>query len=108
MSAEETYEAIVQSLIDDDPRITRAKMFGMPTLKIDGKAFAGFFDDALIVKVGVERVQQLLKGRGAREADPSGMGRPMKEWVMIDAPKSAAKKKWRTLAEEAKAFVSGD
>ena len=106
MSPEDAYEAMVQSLIDDDPRISRANMFGMPTLKINGKAFAGFFDDALIVKLGVERVQQLLKGKGAREADPSGMGRPMKEWVMIDQPKSAAKKKWRTFAEEAKVFVS--
>lgn len=106
MSAEDTYEAVVQSLIDDDPRISRAKMFGMPTLKVGGKAFAGFFDDALIVKLGVERVQQLLKSKGARVADPSGRGRPMKEWVMIDEPKSTAQEKWRTLAEEAKAFVS--
>ncbi|MGH7481103.1 MAG: hypothetical protein ACRELV_03035 [Longimicrobiales bacterium] len=107
MSAQDTYENVVEALLDSDPRVSRTKMFGMPTLKINGKAFAGFFNDALIVKLGVERVQQLLKTKGAHEADPSGMGRPMKEWVVVDAPKSGAHKKWLALAEEAKSFVAG-
>ena len=52
------------------------------------------------------RTQELLKAKAGRSFDPSGRGRPMKEWIAIKEPAAQARKKWLALAEEAKAFVS--
>jgi hypothetical protein len=82
-------------------------MFGMPCVKIGGKAFVGLYQGSLVVKIGRERVEKMLKAKTGRQFDPSGMGRPMKEWVAIEEPESGRPKKWLALAEEAKAFVAG-
>ena len=104
MAAHPLYDEIVQTLLSD-PRVTEASMFGMPTLKVGGKAFAGLWEKQLVVKIGVPRVQELLKAKTGKQFDPSGMSRPMKEWIAVKAPESNAKKKWLALAQEAKAFV---
>jgi hypothetical protein len=104
MAENKVYAAVVQALLSD-PRVTEAKMFGMPTLKVGGKAFAGLAGPELVVKIGVPRVQELLKAKAGCQFDPSGMGRPMKEWIAITEPATTARKKWLALAEEAKAFV---
>jgi hypothetical protein len=104
MAENKVYAAVVQALLSD-ARVTEAKMFGMLTLKVGGKAFASLVGQALVVKIGVPRVQELLKAQAGRLFDPSGRGRPMKEWIAIDEPATHAKKKWLALAEEAKAFV---
>ena len=104
MAEHKVYDEVVQALLSD-PRVTEAKMFGMPTLKVGGKAFAGLWEKQLVVKIGVPRVQELLKAKTGKQFDPSGMGRPMKEWIAIKEPAAQAKKKWLALADEAKAFV---
>jgi hypothetical protein len=104
MAENKTYAAVVQALLTD-PRVVETKMFGMPTLKIGGKAFAGLWERQLVVKIGAPRTQELLKTKAGRLFDPLGRGRPMKEWIAIKEPAAQAKKRWLTLAEEAKAFV---
>lgn len=104
MAEHKLYGEVVQTLLSD-PRVSEANMFGMPALKIGGKAFAGLWKKQLVVKIGVPRVQELLQAKAGRQFDPSGMGRPMKEWIAIKEPESNTKKRWLELAEEAKAFV---
>lgn len=104
MAEHKLYGEVVQALLSD-PRVTEANMFGMPALKVGGKAFAGLWKTQLVVKIGVERVQAMLKAKAGKQFDPSGMGRPMKEWIVIKAPETSAKKKWLALAAEAKVFV---
>ncbi len=105
MAENKTYAAVVQALLSD-PRVVEVKMFGMPTLKVGGKAFASLWETGdLVVKIGAPRVQELLKAKAGRQFDPSGKGRPMKEWIIIKAPAIQAQKQWLALAEEAKAFV---
>ncbi len=104
MAEHKLYRGIVEALLSD-PRVTEANMFGMPALKVGGKAFAGLWEKQLVVKVGAPRTQELLKTKAGGSFDPSGRGRPMKEWIAIKEPAAQAKKKWLTLAEEAKAFV---
>jgi hypothetical protein len=104
MAEHKVYSKVVQALLSD-PRVTEANMFGMPVLKIGGKAFAGLWEKQIVVKIGLPRTQELLKAKAGKPFDPSGRGRPMKEWVAIKEPASSAKKKWLALAEEAKAFV---
>ena len=104
MAKHPLYREVVQTLLSD-PRVTEASMFGMPTLKVGGKAFAGLWKKQLVVKIGQLRTQELLKTKAGRSFDPSGQGRPMKEWIAIKEPAAQARKKWLALAEEAKAFV---
>jgi hypothetical protein len=104
MAKHKLYGEVVQVLLSD-PRVTEANMFGMPTLKVGGKAFAGLWEKQFVVKIGAPRTQELLKTKAGRLFDPLGRGRPMKEWIAIKEPAAQAKKRWLTLAEEAKAFV---
>ncbi len=104
MAEHKLYGEIVQALLGD-PRVTEANMFGMPALKVGGKAFAGLWEQQLVVKIGMPRAQELLKTKAGKSFDPSGRGRPMKDWIAIKEPAAQAKKKWLALAQEAKAFV---
>lgn len=81
-----------------------SRMFGMPTLKASGKAFAGIFGDAMVFKLTGRAHATASTLAGAKAFDPSGKGRPMKEWVIV--PRAHATK-WRRLAEDALAFVDG-
>jgi hypothetical protein len=58
------------------------KMFGMPCLKIGGKAFAGTYDKELVFKLTGDAHAEALALPNAHLFDPSDMGRPMKEWVV--------------------------
>ncbi len=104
MAEHKLYGEVVQALLSD-PRVMEANMFGMPALKVGGKAFAGLWKKQLVVKIDASHVQELLKTKAGKQFDPSGMGRPMKEWIAVKESESNAKKKWLMLAEEAKAFV---
>jgi hypothetical protein len=73
-------------------------MFGMPALKSGGKAFAGLFGDAMVFKLDGTAHADALARAGAELFDPSGMGRPMKAWVVV--PPGHAKH-WRSIATHA-------
>jgi hypothetical protein len=85
--------------------VTAAKMFGMPSMRVKGKAFAGVFGGAMVFKLGGDAHSKALALKGAELFDPSGMGRPMKEWIVVPA---AHAKRWGELAELARAYVAGD
>jgi hypothetical protein len=104
MPDHKTYTAIVNELLSD-PRVTEGNLFGVPVLKIGGKPFAGLYKKDLVVKLGIDRGQEMLKAKTGTKFDPSGAGRPMKEWIRIKEPTTQAKKKWLMLAVEARAFV---
>lgn len=92
------YEEIGQSIAD----AASSQMFGKPCFKIEGKAFACFFQEAMVFKLtGTvrENAQQL---EGALLFDPSGKGRPMKEWIQVPF---AHKDKWPELAQAAAQYV---
>jgi len=78
-------------------------MFGMPTLKIRGTAFAGTYGEAMIFKLSPTDVQRALQLAGASHFDPRG-GRPMREWVSIPPERANA---WPDLARSALEYVSG-
>jgi hypothetical protein len=77
-------------------------MFGMPVLKTSGKGFAGLAGNAMVFKLGGDAHAKALEFAGAELFDPSGMGRAMKEWVVVPAAHS---KQWHALAKEAVAYV---
>ena len=100
MSGDERYQEVVDELVAD-PDVEDGKMFGMRAAKLRGTAFASLFDGELVVKLGAERVHELVESGLATRFDPMG-GRPMKEWAQV----SDGHPDWLQLVEEAKAFVA--
>lgn len=98
---EEIFERLVQDQLGR-PGISVGKMFGSPVLKLGGKVFAMLVKGRLVVKLPQERVRKLLASSGVERFDP-GHGKPSKEWVAVDA---TASRRWRSLVDEAREFVS--
>jgi len=95
------YNEVAAELVATSPAVA-GKMFGMPCLKNNGKAFAGFYQDAMAFKLPVPWHTEALALSGARLFDPSGRGRPMKEWVEVPAEHAS---RWLELAREAMRYV---
>jgi hypothetical protein len=98
MQEEELYLDIANKLKGAE----QSKMFGKPCLKIEGKAFACFFQNEMVFKLGGDNHKKALALKGAQLFDPSGKKRPMKEWVQVPF---AHKSKWEELAKEALKYV---
>ncbi|RYY84426.1 MAG: hypothetical protein EOO15_19405 [Chitinophagaceae bacterium] len=80
MSPEETrFRAIGAAL----PATESGQLFGKPCFKKGGKAFTCFFQNEMVFKLTGAEHANALSVAGARLFDPSGKGRPMKEWVQV-------------------------
>ena len=95
------YDEVADRLADEG--VTRGSMFGMPCLKTGRKVLAGVWGDAMNFKLPPDALAEALALPGAEQFDP-GMGRPMKEWVVVPADQS---KHWAGLAERSLAYVRG-
>ena len=97
------YEGIADELAAE-AATTASKMFGMPVLKKHGKAFAGYFTahEAMTFKLRGEAHADALAMPGAHLFDPSGEGRPMREWVEVPATSAS---NWPRLAREALEYL---
>jgi TfoX/Sxy family transcriptional regulator of competence genes len=71
-------------------------------LRVSGRIFAMLVAGELVVKLPVDRVDELVDSGRARRFD-AGKGRPMKEWASVPA---SASRRWKALVEEARTFVS--
>jgi hypothetical protein len=95
------FEEIRDDLIARNPGVERAQMMGMQSVKRDGKLVAGYVadEDAMAFKLtDVATHADALALTGAHLFDPSGKGRPFKEWVVVPPAHTA---KWPALAERA-------
>ena len=95
------YNAVAEELVATSPAVA-GKMFGMPCLKNNGKAFAGFYQDAMVFKLSGSRHAEALALPGARLFDPTGRGRPMREWVEVPVEHAS---RWPELARAALRYV---
>jgi hypothetical protein len=95
------YRDVVDALLSD-PAVSESQMMGMPALKVGSKMFGGRWQDALIVRIGRNRVAELVAAERAEPFDPSGRGRTMKDWAVLEEPADD----WLSLAVEAKAFTA--
>ncbi|MBI3897157.1 MAG: hypothetical protein HY308_02545 [Gammaproteobacteria bacterium] len=85
--------------------VVASQMFGKPCLKINGKAFIAQHKKAVIFKLSSPQHEKALSTKGAVLWDPSGKGRPMKEWVAVPA---LASKGLKTFAKSALDYVASD
>jgi hypothetical protein len=92
------YRRVVEALRAHDAAVVEGQMMGMPALKAEGKMFGGLFEGELVAKLGRERVQELIANGRARQFDPSGRDRPMKDWARLPEPDDD----WIALAQEAR------
>ena len=81
-TAQERYKALV-TRFSKLVRIETGQMFGKPCLKINSKAFLAFHEEHLVFKLAEAVHSKALTEKGSFLWDPSGKGRPMKEWVSI-------------------------
>ena len=93
-----TWEELVADMTARHP-LHESKMFGMPCLKREnGKVVAGHWKDGgITVKLTDQAAREAALADGAQPFDP-GMGRVMKEWVLVPATMSG---EWLRLVEEA-------
>src|SRR4051794_28378838 len=96
MDAEARFDEIVDELA---PRgVLPGALFGARSLTVEGTAFACLKGGQLAVKLGAGSAAHAsaLDLVGASLFDPSGKGRPFKDWVAVPVAESAA---WGRLAE---------
>jgi hypothetical protein len=93
-----TWEELVAEATARHP-LHESQMFGMPCLKREnGKVVAGYWKDGgLTVKLTDAAQREAALAAGAEPFDP-GMGRVMKEWVLVPASQSDS---WERLVEQA-------
>ena len=82
MTPQARYEGLVAAMLKGDA-VEAGQMFGKPCLKVGGKAFAAFHAEQLVFKLTGRSRDAALEEKGAALWDPSGKGRPMKEWIAI-------------------------
>ncbi|MEM9580926.1 MAG: hypothetical protein AAF891_09595 [Pseudomonadota bacterium] len=94
------FDAFIDSLRDRAPTLEATQMFGKPCARLaGGKPVISYFQDAMVFKLGAARVQDIMAGNEeCVPFDPSGKGRPFKDWVQV--PESAGLD-WDALAFEA-------
>lgn len=95
------YDAVAAELMASAGAL-KGTMFGMPCLKRIGKAFAGFFHDAMVFKLAAPAHARALALAGAQLFDPSGRGRPMQEWVIVPVEHAA---RWPEFGRAALEYV---
>jgi hypothetical protein len=95
---ESHYLSIGQNLANAE----QSQMFGKPCFKINGKAFMSLFENEMVFKLTGSAHAEALSLDGSQQFDPSGKGRPMKEWVQV--PFDYADK-WPGFAQEAMKYV---
>jgi hypothetical protein len=90
--------AEITSDLTELPDVGVGRMFGSEGYSVRGKLFAFVSSDGrLVVKLSGERIEQLgLDNMVMR-------GSPMREWAVV--PFDAGAERWRSVAEEAHAFV---
>ena len=101
--AEAEYQKLVEALSSGEKTVA-GQMFGKPCLKVGGKAFCAQHKDAVVFKLGAPAHAKAMSFTGAGLWDPSGKGRPMKEWVAIPAAAATARQ-LAGLAKVAQAYV---
>ncbi len=80
----------------------KSQLFGKPCFKFSGKAFVCFFKECMVFKLTSPEHSKALEMEGAELFDPSGKGRPMKEWVQVPY---AHQSEWESLAQSALSYL---
>jgi TfoX/Sxy family transcriptional regulator of competence genes len=81
MAYDEGLAQRVREVLEEQPGFDEKKMFGGICFLLQGTMACGILNDEIIVRVGTEYYEDLMKLPHARKFDFTG--RPMKGWVMV-------------------------
>ncbi len=99
MDSQARFDEIADEILATNGDVERTQMMGMPSLKRNGKLFAGLWKESLAFKLPDKSArEEALALDGAALFDPGGRGRPFKEWVAVPP---AHAERWGDLAEQA-------
>ena len=101
LTPKEHYKILIEELLAN-PDVSQSKKSGFGSgLRVNGKVFAMFVKDRLVIKLPQPRVMELVaSGEGAPYEYSNG--RVTKEWVAIQL---TSREHWHHLAEEAMTFA---
>lgn len=95
---------VLDSFLLENPDVEPGKAFGMPAYYINGKMFAGVYEDGATIKVPEETAAELLERDGFEEFRPMDR-HTMKNWVVIKREDPREYVKDRELFEDAMGYV---
>lgn len=98
-----TQEIHFHSVSEKLEEAVAGKLFGKLCYKIKGKAFVCFFQNEMVFKLNSDKHSEALSLDGSQLFDPSGKGRPMKEWVQVSYDDAD---RWSEFAASAYNYVS--
>jgi TfoX/Sxy family transcriptional regulator of competence genes len=81
MAYDEGLAERIRSLLDEDPGLSEKRMFGGVAFLVRGHMGVGIVQDKLMIRVGPESYDRVLRERHARQMDFTG--RPMKGFVYV-------------------------
>ena len=104
MDPQKEYDTLVK-IMEATGEAKASKMFGMPCMKtLNGKAFAGYTNGDVTLKLPQNIIQQWIGNQGAALFEPMA-GRAMKEWLQLSVDHADH---WPELANEALKFVNSN
>ena len=96
---ESRYLDIVDAITTWHPECRAGKVFSMPCVKRSGRVVFGLSRTGMVFKLTDPEVHaRALAVDGAHLFDPSGRGRPFRQWVVVPPERAD---EWEPLAAEA-------
>ena len=103
MAYDEEIEARIRGVVEKWQGAARKKMFGGVCHLLNGHMIGGVHKDKMILRVGVDRAEKMLKRPHFRAFDITG--RPMKGWVMVEKEGFKTPDRLEELLDMARTFV---
>ena len=99
MDVRSRYDDIVDAICAWHDEARSSKVFGMPCVKRAGRVVFGFSRTGMVFKLtDPDTHARALAVQGAHLFDPSGQGKPFRQWVVVPP---AQADEWEALAYDA-------